>query len=169
MVELPNSQGSTIDVLRKVSVLAGLKDNTKALEALAELMALQDFAAGSTLIEEGELGDQFFVLLSGQVSVYKRTPDGDSYKVAILKSEITPALGEGGLIEAEPRSATVKTDIPCVCLVLTREAFSRFCDLHPDWALPVLKKISVTLMVRLRQTSHDLMLLHRALMNEIRG
>ncbi len=169
MVDEMKADESIVEVLRRVSVLVGLKDNTPALEALSQLMAMTEFAAGSTLIEEGELGDQFFVLLRGQVSVYKRTPDGDSYKVAILKSEITPALGEGGLIEAEPRSATVKTDVSCVCLVLSREAFARFCDLHPDWALPVLKKISVTLMVRLRQTSNDLMLLHRALMNEIRG
>ena len=82
---------------------------------------------------------------------------------------MTPALGEGGLIEAEPRSATVKMDIDSQCLVLTRDAFAKFGDAHPDWALPILKKIATTLMGRLRQTSNDLMLLHKALMNEIRG
>jgi len=169
MVEGKKNEGSIVEVLRKVSLLAGLKENTAALEALSKLMTMTDFPAGATLIEEGQLGDHFFVLLQGQVSVYKRTPDGDSYKVAILKSEMTPALGEGGLIEAEPRSATVKTDVACMCLVLTRESFAHFCDNHPDWALPVLKKISVALMGRLRQTSNDLMLLHKALMNEIRG
>jgi CRP-like cAMP-binding protein len=156
-------------VLNKVPLLAGLKDNWPALDALSAIMVIRDFPVGHTLIEEGQLGDEFFVLIKGQVSVYKRTPDGDSYKVVILTQEMTPALGEGGLIEAEPRSATVQMDTDSSCLVLTRDAFAQFCQNHPDWAVPVLKKIATTLMGRLRQTSNDLMLLHKALMNEIRG
>lgn len=171
MVEenLKPSSKSNASVLSRVPLFAGLKDNSKALEALSALMTLEKFPAQHTLIEEGMLGDQFFILIEGQVSVYKNTPDGDSYKVVILKQEMTPALGEGGLIEAEPRSATVRTDVDCTCLVLTRDSFSKYCDSNPEWALPVLKKISTILMGRLRQTSNDLMLLHRALMNEIRS
>ncbi len=156
-------------ILNRVLLLSGLKDNWPALEALAKIMQIKKFPAGHTLIEEGQLGDEFFVLIEGQVSVYKKTPDGDIYKVVILKQEMTPALGEGGLVEAEPRSATIKVDIESSCLVLNRDSFSQFCDEHPEWALPILKKIAVTLMGRLKQTSNDLMLLHNALMNEIRG
>jgi CRP/FNR family transcriptional regulator, cyclic AMP receptor protein len=160
---------SMATVLSRVLLFAGLKDNREALEALSQLMVLTPYNAGVTLIEEGTLGDQFFVLIEGQVSIFKKTPDGDSYKVAILKQEMTPAIGEGGLVEAEPRSATVKTDINCKFLVLSRDGFGEFCSKNPAWALPILQKISVGLMGRLRQTSNDLMLLHKALMNEIRG
>jgi CRP/FNR family cyclic AMP-dependent transcriptional regulator len=163
------ARDSTATILSRVSLFAGLKDNREALEALSRLMVLTPFPAGAILIEEGTLGDQFFVLIEGQVSIYKKTPDGDSYKVAILKQEMTPALGEGGLVEAEPRSAKVKTDMNCKCLVLGRDGFAEFCNKNPAWALPILQKISVGLMGRLRQTSNDLMLLHKALMNEIRG
>lgn len=156
-------------ILNKVPIFAGLKDNWQALESLASMMQLKNFKADHTLIEEGQLGDEFFVLIEGQVSIYKKTPEGDTYKVAILKQEITPAIGEGGLVEAEPRSATVKTDMNCKTLVLTRDAFLGFCDQHPQWAVPILKKITLTLMNRLKQTSNDLMLLHKALMNEIRN
>ena len=157
------------EILKKVPLLEGLKDKPEALGHLAGIMVLRKFPAGHALIKEGELGEEFYVLIEGQVSISKKTPDGDTYKVAILKAEITPALGEGGLIEAEPRSATVMCDQPCQCLVLTRDAFLTFCDVHPDEAVPILKKIVHVLMTRLRQTSHDLMLLHKALMNEIRG
>lgn len=154
--------------LGKVVVFSSIKDNPKALEALASTMTIQSFAAGQTLIEEGQLGDEFFVLIEGQVSVYKKTPDGDVYKVVILKQDMTPAFGEGGLIEAEPRSATVKCDVDSKCLVLTREKFLDFCLKNSEVAVPILQKIAVSLMGRLRQTSNDLMLLHKALMNEIR-
>jgi CRP-like cAMP-binding protein len=163
------TSSANVQILSKVPLFEALKGNAPALEELARMMVMKQFPANHVLIEEGKLGDEFFVLIQGQVSVYKKTPDGDVYKVVILKQEVTPALGEGGLIEAEPRSATVKTDMPCACLVLTRDAFAKFSQDHPDWALPVLKKIAITLLGRLRQTSNDLMLLHKALMNEIRG
>lgn len=157
------------EILAKVPLLSGLTNKPAALQHLAEAMEIRRFQAGHTLIREGELGDEFFVLIEGSVSVYRKTPDGDTYKVVILKAEMTPALGEGGLVEAEPRSATVTCDTECQCLVLTKAQFLKFCDLHPEDAVPILKKIVTVLMGRLRQTSHDLMLLHKALMHEIRG
>lgn len=158
-----------IHSLSKVPLFSSLHTIPDALKALASIMKIQKFSAGSTLLTEDELGDQFFVLIEGQVSVYKKTPEGDSYKVAILKSENTPALGEGGLIEAEPRTATIKCDSNCTCLVLTRDQFLIFSEKYPEWSVPILKKIAIQLMGRLKQTNNDLMLLHKALMNEIRG
>lgn len=161
--------GNAAEVLSKVPLFSALAQNEEAIQVLAHIMNVEKYSSGHTLISEGELGDQFFVLIEGQVSVYKKTPDGDSYKVAILKAEITPALGEGGLIEAEPRTATIKCDSECTCLVLTRDQFQQFSEEHPSWAVPILKKIAIQLMGRLKQTNNDLMLLHKALMNEIRG
>lgn len=156
-------------ILSRVPLLQGLKNLPEALKALAQIMNLKNFSAGHTLLLEGQTGDEFFVLIEGQVSIYKNTPEGDSYKVVILKAEMTPALGEGGLIEPEPRSATVKCDVDCKCLVLNRHDFSQFCERNPQWAVPILQRLSLNLMATLRKTSHDLMLLHKALMNEIRS
>jgi CRP-like cAMP-binding protein len=156
-------------ILSRVALLAGLKESPDALRSLAEIMTLKSFPAGHTLITEGELGDEFFVLVEGQVSIYKKTPEGDIYKVVILKSDSTPALGEGGLIDPEPRSATVKCDVDCKALVLKSPDFMKFCDEKPQWAVPILKRLALNLMGNLRKTSTDLMLLHKALMNEIRS
>ncbi len=168
-----SNRATTLDhnseVLSRVGLLAGLKGNSEALHFLASIMKLKSYEPNHVLLKEGELGDQFFVLVEGQVSIYKNTPEADIYKVAILTSEMTPAIGEGGLIEAEPRSATVKCDQACKFLVLTREDFSNFSVTHPQWAVPILQRLSLNLMSNLRKTSNDLMLLHKALMNEIRG
>ena len=169
MVEVAISEQENAQILAKVPLLAGLKDQPEALMALAHIMKLKPFPAGHVLLNEGEKGDDFFVMIEGQVSIYKKTPEGDSYKVVILKADVHPALGEGGLIEPEPRSATVKCDVDCKCLVLNRHDFAQFCEHHPQWAVPVLQRLSLNLMATLRKTSHDLMLLHKALMNEIRS
>jgi CRP-like cAMP-binding protein len=166
---MENSKEARVDFLMKVPLLKTLASSPEAISLLADLMQLRKCKAGETLLLEGQVGDEFFVLTKGSVSVYRKTPEGDQYKVVILKSEFHPALGEGGLIEAEPRSATVICEEDCQLLVLTRENFAKFSESKPEWALPILKAISLQLMARIRQTSRDVMLLHKALMNEIRG
>ena len=89
--------------------------------------------------------------------------------LAILKGDMTPALGEGGLVASEARSATVVCDKPSTCLVLHRTRFEAFAGSYPHWAIPILKKIATIVMSRLKQVNYDLMLLHKALMDEIRG
>lgn len=169
MLSTAEIEGKKVDYLKKVSLFKSLLAAPEAFVALAELMKVRSFEKGKTLLQEGEVGDEFFVLLSGSVSVYRKTAEGELYKVAILHSEKTPALGEGGLVEAEPRSATVVCDESCQFLVLNREGFAKFCEKSPNWAVPILKQIATQLMSRVRQVSQDVMLLHKALMNEIRG
>jgi CRP/FNR family cyclic AMP-dependent transcriptional regulator len=169
MGNLDHAQLDMALVLARVALLSGLKDHPEAFKALSQIMTVRKFAQGHTLINEGELGDEFFVLIEGEVSIYKKTPEGDIYKVAILKADVTPALGEGGLIESEPRSATVKCESESKFLVLAQKDFLRFCEEKPQWAVPILKKLALNLMGNLRRTSNDLMLLHKALMNEVRS
>lgn len=158
-----------VHILQNVGLFSGIKTNESALKFICDLMRVENYERGHVLTQEGELGDEFFVLVRGQVSVYKMTPEKDVYKVAILTGEKHPAFGEGGLVDREPRSATVKCDKDCLCLVLTNANFERFCNEHPDWAMPIFKNISRTLMARLNRTNTDLMLLHSALTSEIRG
>jgi CRP-like cAMP-binding protein len=158
-----------IEVLKKVTLFESLKTNDEALGHLASLMITETHKTNHTLITEGELGDKFYILLNGQVSIHKTTPEGDGYKVVILKSEFRPALGEGGIIEAEPRSATVICDTECEFLVLSRERFQTFSKEFPQWSIPIMTSLFKTLMGRVRKLNNDLMLLHKALTTEIRG
>lgn len=169
MLEKIQADAEHSRILSRVGLLAGLKNNPEALQSLAHIMTLKAYPAGHILITEGELGEEFFVLVEGQVSIFKKTPEGDIYKVAILKSDIIPAFGEGGLIESEPRSATVQCDVGCKVLVLNHLDFLKFCQEQPQWAVPILQRLALNLMGNLRKTSNDLVLLHKALMNEIRS
>lgn len=141
----------------------------EALESLQAIMKTQTFSQGHVLIKQGDAGDVFFVLTRGQVCIEKTTAEGDRYKVAVLKGESHAAFGEGGLVEGEARSATVTCESDVECLVLTRNDFNQFSVKSPQYALPVIKRIAHILMSRLNQTSNDLMLLHKALMSEIRS
>lgn len=155
--------------LKKVTLFSDLSGNHQALRELSNIMHPQFYKKGSILIEQGQSGDEFFVLIRGDVSVSKKTPDGDEYKVALLGSENSPAFGEGGLMEGEVRSATILCESDATCLVLNKKDFDLFSQNKPEWALPIVKRIAKSIMTRLNQTSQDLILLHQALMKEIRS
>lgn len=159
----------TIEILSKVSLFREVKDNQSGLRLIAERMELRAYQPKDVLTKQGEAGDEFYVLVKGTASVYKKTPEGDPYKVFVLEDKKSPAFGEGGLINEEARSATITCDTNVVCLILTREKFNEICSSNPEVALPILKEVAHALMHRLHQTTNDLMLLHKALMNEIRS
>ncbi len=163
------SKSPSRHVLAQVILFQDIKHLPEALNGFERIMKPVRFAKGHILIRQGDAGHEFFVLLRGQVSIEKVTTEGDCYKVAVLNGDHHAAFGEGGLIEGEARSATVTCDSEVECLVLHRDEFNQFAVEQPHFAVPVLKRIALILMNRLNQTSNDLMLLHKALMSEIRS
>lgn len=171
---LPNKhvqmdRGTIINHLRKVQLFEDIKSNDLALIALSECLDTRQFSPATSILEEGSAGDSMFILIEGQASVYKSTPEGDKYKVIILNGQSHVTFGEGGLIQGEQRSATVITDSECHCLVLDRESFEKYSEKYPSWALPVYRRIAQGLLSRLRKTNDDMLLLYKALVTEIRG
>jgi CRP/FNR family cyclic AMP-dependent transcriptional regulator len=165
----PLETSATQSVLKDVGLFSDIAQSPHALSAIWEIMTEKTFKAGQTITEEGTDGTEMFILISGQASVYKNTPGGDEYKVAIFEGRKHVAFGESGLIESEQRSATIRADQECKCLVLSRKSFEAFSQNHPKWALPIYKRIAFGVMARLRKTNDDMLLLYKALVAEIRG
>ncbi len=136
---------------------------------IAGMLREQNYTPGAAMITEGETGSSFFLLLEGRASVYKATVEGDLYRVAGLDASHHAFFGEGGLLDSDARSATIKADTPCRCLILESELFEKFCRERPEWALPILRRISRGVLARLRKSSNDLTLIYKALVSEIRG
>lgn len=155
--------------LRDVDIFADIKENSNALEALAGIMSSRFYPAETDIVIEGENGKEMFILLDGRASVYKTTPQGDHYKVAIFEGNRNIAFGESGLIDADSRSATIHADIDCSVIVLERLAFEKYSTTYPQWALPIYRRIAQSVMTRMKKTNNDMLLLYNALVAEIRG
>ncbi len=160
---------TAVQVLKRVNIFVDVKENNEALQWLSKIMDHKVFRKDDVIIREGDEGAEFFILTKGSVCISRQTPEGDSYKVIVLNSSNNPAFGEGALIGGEKRSATVSAESDCECYVLSQSKFTDFSVKFPHYAYPILKRIAQNLMGRLTQTSHDLMLLHKALMDEIRS
>jgi len=168
-VQLSEELTGRVEFLRGVSLFEDLKTENKALETLASTMTLRTYRAGEDIIREGETGSELYLLMEGNAGVFKSTAEGEPYKVTILHGEQRPFFGEGGLLDNDARSATIKAEGVCKCLILDRPAFEQFGVAHPEWALPILRRIARAVMARIRKANHDLTLLYNALVAEIRG
>ena len=138
MVGRGGSKDEYLERLSEVSLFRALSH--KDLQVLGRSADVVDVEAGRVLVREGEPGREFFVLISGEVSVVV-----DGHEVAVLSEG--QWFGELALIDPAPRDATVTTLSPCQLLVIESR---RFLPLLEE--VPVLShKLMVGLARRLRE------------------
>eukprot|EP00392_Amoebophrya_sp_AT5.2_P006978 g6990.t1 len=93
----------------KLQVLFSHLDES-SLSATVDAMRKQTVAAGETVIRQGESGDAFYIVHSGQFSIYVSRQTGGSHSQAAQKVlEVGPGacFGELALMYDAPRAATV--------------------------------------------------------------
>ena len=85
---------------------------------------------GSTIVEEGDEADAFFVLAFGAARVLKRAPNGE--EVALNTLHRGDTFGEAGLLEQSTRTATVRASSEVRVLRLHASVFDALARLHPE-------------------------------------
>lgn len=97
----------------------------------------------TVIIKEGEIGQEIFWILSGEVSITRRV--GDKYMVmaTVPKGEF---VGELNFFDKSVRSATVITRGPVEALVFSRDNFHEIYAASPQWT----KRLLLSLARRIR-------------------
>ena len=114
--------------------------------------------AGEVVIREGEStrNDFMALVLDGEVTVENSVAAAhDSMVVSILGPG--GLIGEMGIIDGGPRSATCTASTDLALAVLTREALARLMDTHPSVAARLLLAMSKRIADHLRETNRKLM------------
>lgn len=113
-------------VLKEVPLLMKLSD--KERDMLGGAMEKETFADGVVIFAQGDVGDKFYVIVSGEVQVSVKDEDsGDESVVATLKKG--DYFGEGALLASgqegsnNTRAATIKGKGSADVLSLTAEKF----------------------------------------------
>ena len=117
----------TIERLREIP-LFNLLDDTLLTECRNKFMTDRR-EANSFVMHEGDMGNLFFIIVRGKVSVLKNTRHHTLKKIATLQDG--DYFGEIALLENTPRTASIKTLTPCIFLTLDRGNFLTLVEKSP--------------------------------------
>ncbi|HEX8704317.1 MAG TPA: cyclic nucleotide-binding domain-containing protein [Myxococcaceae bacterium] len=115
------------NLLRSNPVFAPLKPEQK--QAVAREFRLLKLAPGQVILEQGQVGNAFYLLLRGRCTPYHVLPDGREKAYPEMREG--DVFGEISLLLGKPVSATVKAQEGSVVLRLEREAFERLILSQP--------------------------------------
>ena len=139
--------------------------------AVVAYMTPRRIAEGTTFIREGDVYDTDFMLLvlDGEVSIETIVV---SRTTPITLTVLGPGslIGEMGLLDGEPRSASCTAMSDLRCAVLTREAMNQLLRDDPRTAAKLVMAISIRIAERMRECQGKLKLyaqLTQALNEEI--
>ncbi len=103
--------------------------SSEELVAVMRGLELVSFEAGDVIVAEGTPGDSMFILTSGKVKAYVKSPQGRSLKVQ--EFEEGDFFGEISVLTGKPRTATLTAAVDCDCLELSRATLDEITKTHP--------------------------------------
>ncbi len=133
------SRDRKLALLRDVPLFHGL--DTSHLDRLAQLAVDVHARDGDVLMRQGETGDEFFVVISGNVAIER-----EGQRLARLGPG--DFLGEIALIDQRPRTATATADGETYLLVLDHRHFEALLDEFPG----IGRQVARELVERIRRT-----------------
>lgn len=130
----PGANPATIPMVRRKQLLQRLSAfgafTSAVLDELVQSLREEHFAAGATVVREGELGDRLYLIVDGRAEVSTPGPQA-SVSLAVLDGG--DMFGEIALLApSRKRQATVTALTPLVTLSLASPAFERALAQCPD-------------------------------------
>jgi len=107
--------------LSSVGILQTLKENE--IQSIADAIKEEKVKKDENIINQGEMGDKFYILEEGKAKAIKTFEDNVTNEVFSYGEG--DYFGELALMRDEPRAATVKAVTDCTFLSLERESFKR--------------------------------------------
>jgi CRP/FNR family transcriptional regulator, cyclic AMP receptor protein len=154
--------------LEEVPFFKAYKNNATIIKKIVDLCTIKKFKKGTSIIIEGDYGDELYIFLSGEIEIVKVTLQGEHYTLPTLDSGMgVISVGEFALIDNDRRSASVLAKTDCVSLVIKRQKFIEFGNSNPEVGLNITREIAKQLSLMLRKTNADVITLFSALVEEI--
>lgn len=150
--------GNRMDMIRNCESFRVLP--IECVQTTLERMQPVKMAAGSTVIEQGDQGDNFYLIESGKAEVWQMgLYDDEPQKVAELTAG--DSFGEEALITGGTRSATIKITEDCELLALSKDDYKQFVqtpllnEVGPEVASSMIREGYELLDVRYEEEHED--------------
>jgi len=122
-------------VLKAVPLFASFPDDQ--LRMVATMVARRSATRATTIMAGGDAIDSLYIVLSGRLKVMMSDSDGKEVILSILGPG--EFFGEMGLIDDEPRSASVVTLEPCELLSIAKRDFRKCLAENFEMSMAVMR------------------------------
>jgi CRP/FNR family transcriptional regulator, cyclic AMP receptor protein len=171
MLKMQGSDSAELAAQLLTAPAAMMRLTLEEAQIVVSYMQPRRFPEGTVFIQEGDANntDYMILVLDGEVTVE-----------SIVVSRTTPVttavlgsgslLGEMGIVDGEPRSATCTATTPVRAAIFTRGNLESLINEHPAIGAKFMMSISLRIAVRLRDTADKLKLytqLTQAMQQEI--
>lgn len=109
------------------------------------------FAAGESIILTGQIQDEMFIILEGEVEATLETP-----RSPVLRFGPGHVLGEIALLTRAKRAADYRATTPSRLVFLTRQGLAKLMKVEPELSARLLYNISQSLSLKMLQTIDEL-------------
>src|SRR5690349_24895161 len=123
------------NVLKNVPLFSSFSDSQ--LSTLVPAVQHRRFPRGSYVIRAGEETDSLYIILAGKAKVL--IPDDDGNEVILSVIGPNECFGEMGLLDDQPRPASVEMLEPCEMLRIARTALLACLKDNFDAALVIIR------------------------------
>ncbi len=147
-----SSRKNAYRLIRESEFFTGFDD--KEAEVLSHWMSAYSADTGCVILSEGDKSNRMCVITKGLVGVFKHALHDEQMRVAELS--VGESIGEMGIIDDEPFSASVIASEYSVVLMITKEDFEEIVRRHQSIGTKLLWKLGKVLTERLRQTTKRL-------------
>ena len=139
-------------LIQESDFFTGFEDEEAKI--LSQWMRAYSAEIGCVIVSEGDKGNCMCVITRGLVGVFKQALHDEQMRVAELSAG--ESIGEMGILDDEPFSATVIASEYSVVLMISKEDFEEIVKRHQAIGNKLLWKLGQVLTERLRQTTKRL-------------
>ena len=122
-------------MLRSVPLFAVLDE--VQLNALAGVISRRSLLKNRVVLQAGDQTDSLYIVISGRTKVQMADDEGKEVILAVLGPG--DFFGEMGLIDDEPRAASVLTTEPCEFVVITKDDFNALLKNNFEIAMVIMR------------------------------
>ena len=139
-------------LLKKTAIFADLDEGE--LARVAEICKEQKYSGGQYVFKEGEPGNRFYIIVSGEVRISRNVPGAGEEALAVLQPG--SCFGEMSVFDRSELSTDAIANGPVVLQTISRPEFEMLLDFNRDLAYKILWSMVRLLSSRLRVTNDNL-------------
>ena len=136
------------EILKQINILSSLSEDEFSL--LYSLMRRLDIEPGEILFNEGDKGEELYIVVGGSISISVKVQGGGNVEVAVIKEG--HFFGEMSIFDNAPRSATCSAREKTTLLAFNKEDFFDLVGNYPATAIKILYRMLSTTIIRLQET-----------------